>query len=194
MRLALFDFDGTLTRHDTLFPFLRYLVGTPRFALGLAATAPVLGAYALKLMRNDLAKQRVLRHFLQGRDAEGLAEAGTRFAQDCIPSLLQPAQMTLLQAHQARGDTCVLVSASLDVYLRPWSQAQGFDALLCSSLAVDGGRVTGLLHGANCHGPEKVRRIEAWLAGRQPEHITAYGDSAGDREMLALADEPIWVR
>jgi hypothetical protein len=35
--LALFDFDGTITRADTLFHFLRHAVSGPRFWLGALA-------------------------------------------------------------------------------------------------------------------------------------------------------------
>jgi phosphatidylglycerophosphatase C len=80
------------------------------------------------------------------------------------------------------------VSASLDVYVEPWAQAQGFDAILSSVLAVEDGVVTGRLFEGNCYGVEKVRRIRSWLNDRRPEQIWAYGDSRGDREMLALAD------
>ena len=52
------------------------------------------------------------------------------------------------------------------------------------------GKVTGRFLTANCYGPEKVRRVQALLSGaRDHYHITAYGDSRGDKEMLQYADE-----
>ncbi|MEN9396474.1 MAG: hypothetical protein RLZ81_1004 [Pseudomonadota bacterium] len=192
MRLALFDFDGTLSTRDSLMPFLRHTCGTPRFLGGLALLAPVLGAYAVGWMANDRAKARVLGHFLGGQTLVQVQQAGAVFARTALPDLLRTSSMARLREHQARGDCCVLVSASLDVYLGPWTAAQGFDALLCSSLVTTAdGHVTGALAGANCFGPEKARRITDWLAGRHPDHITAYGDSRGDDEMLAMADTPV---
>jgi phosphatidylglycerophosphatase C len=42
-----------------------------------------------------------------------------------------------------------------------------------------------------------VVRLHAWLdekaGGRSGAHVTAYGDSAGDRELLADADVAHWV-
>jgi phosphatidylglycerophosphatase C len=59
---------------------------------------------------------------------------------------------------------------------------------------VDGtGRITGRMLGGNCRGPEKVARLEAWLAGQQPP-IYAYGNSSGDRELLARAHVGVMVR
>ena len=52
------------------------------------------------------------------------------------------------------------------------------------------------LAGANCRAQEKVRRLDAWLADRRWEDATvwAYGNSSGDRELLARADHPLLVK
>jgi phosphatidylglycerophosphatase C len=195
MRLALFDFDGTLTTRDSLMPFLRHVVGTPRFVAGMAALSVPLLTYALGYMRNDVAKQRVIGHFLGGRERAEIEAAGREFARDHLPGLLRASTLAALHAHQEGGDTCVLVSASLDVYLQPWADQHGLDAVLCTGLEINPQqRVTGRLIPANCYGPEKARRIREWLDGRQPSHISAYGDSHGDTEMFALADTVHQVR
>lgn len=188
MRLALFDLDGTLTRRDTLMPFLRHAVGTKDFVAGLVRLAPTLLAYATGAIANDVAKEAVLSHFLRGFRIDALREIGERFARRKLSSLLRPDAMERVFRHKAQGDVCVLVTASLDVYVQPWALRQGFEAALCSTLETQGDVVTGKLHGGNCYGPEKVRRIVKWLDGRQAEHVVAYGDSRGDREMLELAD------
>jgi phosphatidylglycerophosphatase C len=195
MKLVLFDFDGTLTRRDSYLPFLRYMFGTPRFIAGLASTSGPLLAHALGRMPNDVAKTHLMRQFLAGLPLEQIEQAGDSYSREALPSLLRKSTMESLHRHVANGDTCLLVSASLDVYLRPWAHLNGFQAVLCTRLAIDERQcATGELSPANCYGPEKVRRIEQWLEGRRPESITAYGDSPGDREMLAYADYPNWVR
>jgi HAD superfamily hydrolase (TIGR01490 family) len=184
----LFDFDGTLTRRDTLMPFLRYVVGTSAFIAGIGRLAPQLLAYGVGVLANDVAKEAVLGHFLRGRRIGALRDAGEVFARQFVPKLTRADAIHRLRTHRTQGDACVLVTASVDVYVEPWGRAQGFDAILCSSLEIDGDRVTGRLEGGNCYGPEKARRIQRWLNGRQTERIWAYGDSRGDREMLELAD------
>jgi phosphoserine phosphatase len=46
-------------------------------------------------------------------------------------------------------------------------------------------------------GAEKVRRLDEWLGatapGAGPAFVWAYGDSSGDRELLARADQGIRV-
>jgi phosphatidylglycerophosphatase C len=81
----------------------------------------------------------------------------------------------------------VIVSASPDLYIRPWAAALGVERVLASRLAFEDGRCTGALIGANCFGPEKVRRLELEFGALRHGAIHAYGDSPGDREMLARA-------
>ncbi|HEX7639090.1 MAG TPA: HAD-IB family phosphatase, partial [Burkholderiaceae bacterium] len=86
-----------------------------------------------------------------------------------------------------RGHRVVLASAGLDLYLEPVARALGIADLLCTRLAVRDGRFTGELDGPDCTGPEKLRRVEALLGGLDGIELHAYGDSAGDRELLAAA-------
>ena len=55
------------------------------------------------------------------------------------------------------------------------------------------GALTGALVGPNVRGPEKEVRLRAWLDGDEPDLLWAYGNSSGDRELLAMADVPVWV-
>lgn len=193
--LALFDFDGTLTHGDSLLPFLRFALSPPALAWGAFRSLPKLGAYALKLIDNETAKQDLLKHTLGGHHIDELRATGARFAEVVIPKLLRDDSMARLREHQSAGHRCVLVSASVDLYLDPWTESIGFDDLICSrpELTADG-NLTGKLTDGNCYGEEKVRRIRTLLDSIDtPSEIHAYGDSGGDRPMLALADHAYWV-
>ncbi|WNK21224.1 HAD-IB family hydrolase [Halomonas piscis] len=193
--VAFFDFDGTLTWGDTLMPFLRFAVGAPAYYARLAWLSPVLGAYAAGLLRNDIAKQIVLKRYLAGHAMAELQACGRRFAAEAIPAMLCPSGMAQLDWHQARGHECVLVSASLDIYLAPWAAQAGFSRVICSSLAQTAhGRVTGRLAGRNCHGAEKARRIAPLVARAAPATTYAYGDTEGDLPMLQLVETGLMRR
>lgn len=196
-KLALFDFDGTLTWHDSLVPFLRAVRGYWGLGWGMTKSLPWLAGYALKCTPNDTAKQRLLRYTLGGLPLDALRAAGRAFAQDNIPTMLRADMMARLHAHQARGEDCILLSASLDLYLVPWARAEGFHDVLCSSLEEDQKHwVTGRLKGNNCYGTEKVRRIKEYISnsGRHYQSITAYGDSSGDLPLLKFADHGYMVK
>jgi len=97
--------------------------------------------------------------------------------------------MRRLAWHKQQGHRCVVISASLDLYVRPWAIKEGFDDVIATLLDVKGdGCVTGKLSGANCFGIEKVRRLETLLGSREDYSLYAYGDSRGDRELLSFAD------
>ena len=68
--LALFDFDGTITKDDSLLKFIRFVVGDGRFVFGLVVLSPILVAYKLKLIPNYKAKQKMLSWFFKGMSKE----------------------------------------------------------------------------------------------------------------------------
>ncbi len=87
----------------------------------------------------------------------------------------------------------MLVSASLSLYLEPFADAVGFDDVIATRLEEDSGYLTGRLYGRNVRGPEKAARLRG-LLGPDLAELWAYGDSAGDRQLLEMADHPTWIR
>lgn len=198
-RVAAFDVDGTLTHRDTLLPFLQRLCGTQRLARALARHGLALSAMVVGRAERDTVKDLLLAQLLAGWDAEEVRSAGAAYAGFLVDAdRLRPDTVARLHEHRAAGHRVVLVSASPEVYLGPLGRHLEVDAVLCSALEEGpDGRLTGRLAGANCRGPEKVVRLEAWLAGEtagEPPYLYAYGDSAGDRELLARADVGILVK
>jgi phosphatidylglycerophosphatase C len=189
--LAAFDFDGTLARRDTLVPFLRETRGTARVVYALARAA-------VRARDRDALKVAAIGHLFRGLPADVLDRRGRAYAV-MLPDLLRPEMVERLRWHRHEGHAVVIVSASLGVYLRPLAEHLGIDAALAVELVRDGdGLLTGSVVGdLNTRGPEKAARLRAWAAERFGPAATfelwAYGDSAGDEQMLALADHPTWV-
>lgn len=196
-RVAAFDVDGTLTRDDCVVPFLRRVAGTATLTGRLLRRTPGLAGAVVRRDRDSLKAAAVAATFT-GEPIERVAAEAGRFAQQVFESGMRADVVEALREHHRNGDTILLVSASFEVYLHPLADLLGADDVLAVRLDVgDDGTLTGRLFGANCRGPEKVRRLHEWLderaGGRQMVHLTAYGDSAGDRELLADADEAHWV-
>ncbi|MGC2456602.1 MAG: HAD-IB family hydrolase [Gallionellaceae bacterium] len=193
--VAAFDFDGTLTRRDTLLPFLLYLLGVAEVARHALVLSPTLVGYGLNLIPNDVAKERVLSQCLTGMEMDALRQEGERFAALALPHLLRHEALQRLAWHQQQGHRCVVISASLDLYVRPWAQQAGFNDIIATHLEVrQDGRITGKLAGKNCFGAEKARRLQALLGARDGYVLYAYGDSRGDKELLSLADHAYFRR
>jgi len=58
--IAFFDFDGTITRGDSLLRFIRFVMGDSKLLMGVVPLSPILLAYKLKLILNYKEKQEVL--------------------------------------------------------------------------------------------------------------------------------------
>ncbi|KRA54623.1 hydrolase [Pseudoxanthomonas sp. Root65] len=183
--LALFDFDGTLTTHETFPDFMRYAVPRWRLLVGGALLAPVVFGYRRGWVAGNPTRASIVQVGLRGVQATRLRAQGDAFAREVLPGLLRPEAMEKLAWHRERGDRIVVVSGGLDVYLAPWCAAQGLE-LACSVLAERGGRITGYA-GAQCVGEEKVRRIRALCDPQAYVAIHAYGDTHEDMAMLAMA-------
>jgi phosphatidylglycerophosphatase C len=186
--LAAFDLDGTLTHRDTLLPFLLQAIGRGRtYRAILTSSLPLARAAALGGPHRDRAKVALLQKTLGGVPLSVLAEEAESFADHVVASGLRPDVRARVDWHRNQGHELVLVSASPELYVTPIGRRLGFDAVLATRLEVDAdGRLTGRLLGANCRGPEKVVRLRTWR-GDALAVAYAYGDSAGDRQMLALA-------
>jgi phosphatidylglycerophosphatase C len=196
--VAAFDVDGTLTTHDCVVPFLRRVAGTARLAAGLAARPHRL-VPALVRRDRDALKALSADVVFRGRSVAAVAAEATEFAQAVHRDRLRPDTVATLRRHQADGHTVVLVSASFAVYLHPLARLLGVDHVVATELETDqsGARYTGALEGPNCRAHEKVVRLHRWLderdSSRARVELWAYGDSSGDRELLADADHGVWV-
>lgn len=185
--IAIFDFDGTITTRDSLLPFLSYLVGIKMFYLGLLRISPTLIAYAFNLISNSKAKEVLLTQFIRGQSYTQIEQICQNFVREKIPQLIREEAIQRLQWHKVQGHQTVLLSASLEIYLIPWAKAMGFDAVIATKLEIEQGLFTGRFHGKNCHGEEKVNRIQEFLGDLSQYCLYAYGDSYGDRALLKQA-------
>ncbi len=186
--LALFDFDGTITKNDSLLKFIRFAVGDIKFIHGLIALSPTLIAFKLKLMPNYEAKERMLSWFFKEFSENDFIRTANEYSLNHIDKILRPEAIKRLEWHKNQGHKIVVVSASLETWLKPWCDKNKLE-LIATKMLIDNGKVTGTLASNNCHGQEKVNRIKAEYDITSFDYIYAYGDSSGDKEMLELAHE-----
>jgi phosphatidylglycerophosphatase C len=194
LTVAAFDFDGTLTTRDTFQAFVRQNSSGAGYAANLFLSTPKLILYAGGLAPNETHKMDVFARRFQGMpEAEFVGRART-FSLQSVPSLLRDAAIARLQFHHSQGHTIVIVSASLDAWIRPWAASVGIEHVLSSQAGIAHGKLTGGLLGPNCHGSEKVRRLTELFPDRSAYTLHAYGDSSGDRQLLEFADHAYYRR
>nr|WP_295929101.1 HAD-IB family hydrolase [uncultured Dyadobacter sp.] len=187
-RLALFDFDGTISSKDSFLYFLRYTHSLPQIAYNVLSVAPDLAGYALGFISNEAAKQKLFGAFYKGVPVSLFEQWSVGFLSE-INSFIKPKALECLRKHQQQGDRVVVVSAGFDLILAHWCRQEQVE-LLATCVGVDNGVITGTFNGRNCYGGEKVERIKAHLNLSDYEDIYAYGDSAGDLEMMKISTRP----
>ena len=186
MALTLFDFDGTLTTRDTFRSFLRFAIPTPRMLAGGLLLSPLLVGHQLGLVSSAQARPWLSWAGFVGVSARRMRVLGERFAAQELPGAINVEMLARFEAHKTRGDTVYVVSAGLEPYLRPWCQAHGV-GLVCTELEERGGVLTGRYRRGDCSGPNKAAFVRADIGLARFDEIVAYGDTAEDLDMLALA-------
>lgn len=188
---ALFDFDGTLIRGDSILLLFLYArrKGFVRLRGSLATAGAAIG-YGLGWLRPERAKETALR-FLAGMEPAALASVVDDFYRTVLKPRLRPEGVQAIRRHREAGHTVLLISASSTFYLQPLQAELGLDGIIGTRFAVEAdGRFTGRVCGDNCRGVQKALRLAEYLAaaGDRLDYgtSTAYGDTLGDLPMLRL--------
>jgi phosphatidylglycerophosphatase C len=192
--IVAFDFDGTLTRRDTLLPFLIEAFGPVTVARAAARHSVTLARVATGRGDRDLAKAAFLATVLTGVAEDRIAIAAHRHTSTTIAQRLRPDTVARLRWHRTQGHHVVVVSASPEVIVRPVVTALGAHEVLATKLEIDDeGRLTGRIVGGNVRGHAKSRVLRERY-GDDLRLEWAYGDSSGDDQLLELAANPVRVR
>lgn len=189
--VAAFDFDGTLTRGGSVWRFLVSVAGRPRVtAAGLRELTKIVRAAVVGGTANDVAKEALFLRLLPGLHEDAVSKQAADFGRAHYRDRVRDDISGRLRWHLTQGHRVVIVSASPELYILPVADDLGASAVIATRLQVDAkGDLTGHFDGSNCRGPEKARRLREWIAGEaDAPFVWAYGNSAGDLQMLHDAD------
>ena len=189
MRIALFDLDGTLTRRDSLVPYvlgfcLRHPLRLPR----LLVMPWHVVRYLFRHRDRGQLKQDLIVAGLAGASRHEIARWNERFVRRLLERGMHREALDRLAMHRARGDYLVLMSASPDLYVPAIARALKFNETICTGVRWDGMRLSGELTTPNRRGEEKVHGVEALRARHDGSQITGYGNSASDVLHLQACD------
>jgi phosphatidylglycerophosphatase C len=187
--LAIFDFDGTLIKGDSLWYFIAALHGRARavamFAAAIAA-APFTRAFYADV--RTAIKQRWIHHALRGIDANEatlaaeIVRAGLRWKDPQVQALRR------LAAHDA---TIIIATGALDVYIHILLEGLPVNMVFCTAAERSAmGALTGHISGTNAVRGAKADRIRDYAMAHGPfDKIIGYGNLPNDRAMLELCTE-----
>ena len=184
--IAFFDFDGTVTRSDSLLAIIRFAKGRISFLFGFGLLSPWIIGMKLGLITNSYAKQKVLIYFFGNSKLAEFNEMCKKFVHEQLPALIREKALQEINQLLKNQFEVVIVTASPENYVRLWCEQNGLSCI-GTRLETKDGFLTGKLNGKNCYGIEKVERILKYYNLSDYQEILAYGDSSGDLPMLNLA-------
>ncbi len=185
MKTAIFDFDRTLTRHDT---FRLYLYDSLRAApwrvLPLALGLPLFLWTLLSRADKRWAKSWILWSASCGLSAVGAFESMRRSGKTHAAAQLLPEGTARIRALQESGVRVIVCTASAPEWVGAYLESAGLGNIdiVGSGVAY---RLGGLImSSANCYGAVKVKRLRPHLANA--EVTETYSDHPSDSPLLNL--------
>jgi HAD superfamily hydrolase (TIGR01490 family) len=183
--VAIFDFDDTLVKGDSLLPFVVGIAGWP---LALKALARALFKPAPGMPdRKTAIKAAWLATTLAGVPLEKVRAVAHEMK--AWPKWKSEIKSALLK-HKAEGATIIVATGALDLYIHALLEGLPVDVVFCTEMERVGGKLTGRLLNTNCVRKEKARRVKAWLNEHQPFTSYGYGNAPSDLPFLALTNFP----
>jgi phosphatidylglycerophosphatase C len=194
-RIALFDLDGTVTRRDTLMPYLLgFCLRAPVRLLRLLIALPgALLHYAFKGRERGELKQTLITAALAGTTRAEIARWNDKFVPHLVRTGMYAQGLKQVAGHRARGDYLVLMSASPDLYVPAIARALGFNETICTAVRWDGMVLNGELLTPNRRGEEKLQCVLGLRKRHADVPITAYANSASDLPHLGACEHPYLV-
>jgi phosphatidylglycerophosphatase C len=189
--VAAFDFDGTITRRNTLFHFLLFSFGYSKVLLGFLMLSKVLLYYKIGIISNGQAKEQVFSFFFKGMPVSKFQSLCNDFAAK-IEAMENKEAMEKIAWHLKQNHQVVIVTASISNWIRPWAATKSITDVIATEIEVVNNIVTGKFATPNCYGFEKAARLEALFPNLSDIYLYAYGDSKGDQELLRLAHKSFY--
>jgi len=193
--IAFFDFDETLivgnsgrlwirrelrSGHINRFQALRAASWMVRYRLGFASMQEALSTAIRSL---------------EGTPEQALRQRTRDFYEEEVRQLYRSGARTAVNHHRARGEACVLLTAS-SLYLSELVSAElALDGVLCTRFQVRDGVHTGQAEGEVCFGAGKLRYAEEYAQRRGVSlaACTFYTDSYSDLPVLERVGQPVVV-
>jgi len=186
-KLYCFDFDGTLTYKDTMFMYLKFY-DPAKFRLQFLKHVPLFVLLKLKLAETEKVKKSFIGSILKGQTQEKIEKKSKQFFEENYPKIVRENALDFIQNIDRDHTNSLLVTASLDIWARPFADAFKMQ-LIATKAEFQNGVFTGNFIGKNCNGKEKLVRIKAEINDNKYDKIIAFGDTSGDKPMLKWANE-----
>lgn len=184
-KLYLFDFDGTLTKKDTLFDFLKFSF-PENYTKNYILFIPLFVLAKLKILAAEKVKEKFISCFLKGKSYQEINQIAKKYFTQNHEILMRPKAHDFIKSVSNYHDKFI-VSASLDLWLKPFADYYGMGLICTQADFDDQGFFTGKFASENCNNDQKKIRIEKEVDLTLYDEVFAYGDTSGDKAMFKIA-------
>ena len=179
MKVNLYDFDKTIYDGDSSVNFYKYcLKKNPLIFTYLIKFTIYYSLYKLNLNTKEKAKENLFKFVTKFNNIDNIVEDFWNININKIKDFYKDKDHS----------NDIIISASPEFLLKPICNKLQVKDLIASPI----NKNTGLYHGKNCHGEEKVRRLKDKY--NNIEVLEAYSDNLSDIPMLSLANTSYLVK
>lgn len=186
LSLAIFDFDNTLIKRNTLLDFFYCSFPFTKLIFCSLYLSPFVFKYLIHLISNSTLKDKMLTFYLSNM-SKNKFECLCLAYKERLAKIVNAEALKRLSWHKDQGHKIIIISASLENWIKPWAKQYDIE-VLATQLEEKDGILTGHFVGKNCYGPEKVRRLLEKYPGRKDYTLYVYGDGSSDKDILEIAD------
>ncbi|WP_342515061.1 HAD-IB family hydrolase [Sporosarcina sp. FSL K6-1522] len=202
MRVAIFDFDGTLYANETFQLLMDHLknhpVHHPKYKRFYRAILRPYISHKMKLMPEAKMKERSMQIYLDALDTLSKEQLDSYFEElaDPVRQGFNVDVVARLKQHVADDVHIMLVSGAYTPLLYAVTKELGFHTIIGTDVPLNGQHIDRQTPVYHVHGKRKNEKIKEALAGKDIDwqNSYAYGDSFSDIPVLELVGNPVAVR
>lgn len=193
--LVLCDFDGTLIKKDSFPLFIKFHCGILKLFLGYFLFSPIIILYYLNLLDGETFKKKMFNFYFKNLKQEDLEKLGEQFCNQVLlkDTLINNALLTQLENFKKEGAEICIVSASINIWIRPFAFNFNYDHL-CTELKYNNSIYQGEFLTKNCNNIEKKHRVLKHYNLDLYKDIIVFGDSNGDKYLMELGTVKNWIK
>ncbi len=170
-----------------MFLYLKFY-DSSRYYVQFAKHVPLFILLKLKLADAEKVKKSFIGSILKGERKSKIEQKSNEFFELNYPKIIRQNALDFISNIDRQNVESYIVSASLDIWVKPFSDKFGMKLLATEAEFVND-VFTGNFTTPNCNGKEKVNRIQKAISGAKFDKILAFGDTSGDQPMLDWATE-----
>lgn len=202
MRVAIFDFDGTLYSKETFQLMMDHLKNHPvhskRYRQFYRAIMPPYIGSKLKIVSVRKMRERSVQAYLAALKSFTKQETESYFTEiaDKMHNDFNPKVVERLKDHVAKGDYVMLVSGAFTPLLHSVTVKLPIQTIIGTEIPYTNSVLDHQAKIDHIQGQLKTQKIQEVLAGKEIDWANsfAYGDSHSDLPVLELVGHPVAVQ